>query len=152
MTATLPRVWIFFYGTFMHPSVLAEYGVTPTEVAPAKLSGFELYVRPRVNLTRADRSCVYGALAAVTHEDIAKLYSDIEERFGLRYFPEPVLAESLDGTLRPALCYITPHMSDSPADRDYINQLAGCVRAMNLPEWYAVYVESFGPEGVEKGD
>jgi hypothetical protein len=51
----------------------------------------------------------HGALVAITHEDIAKLYSNIEERFGLKYFPEPVLAEAPDGTLRPALCYITPH-------------------------------------------
>lgn len=130
----------------MHPSVLAEYGVTTTEVVPAKLSGFELYIRPRVNLVRTDRSYVYGTLVAVTHEDIPKLYSNIEERFGLKYFPEPVLAEALDGTLRPALCYITPHTSERPADRDYINQLAECVRAMGLPEWYALYVESFGPE------
>lgn len=152
MTATPSRAWVFFYGTFMEPGVLAEYGVLVTEVIPAKLSGFELDIRPRVNLVRADRSCVYGTLVAVTHEDLAKLYSEIEERFGLKYFPEAVIAEALDGTLRPALCYITPQMSEGLADQDYINQLALCVRAMGLPEWYALYVESFGHERGTKSD
>ena len=130
----------------MNPSVLAEHGVTPTEVVPARLSGFCLNIRPRVNLARTDRSSVYGALAAVTHDDLAKIYSNLEEVFGLKYLPEPVLAEALDGTLRPALCYIAPHMSEAPAEREYIKQLAECVRAMGHPDWYALHVESFGPE------
>jgi hypothetical protein len=146
LTATLTRVWVFFYGTFMNPDVLAEHGVIPTEVMAARLGGFELHVRPRANLTRPGRTFIYGALAAVTHDDLAKLYSNLEEVFGLKYLPEPVLAETLDGTLRPALCYITPHMSDAPAEREYIAQLAACVRAMGHPEWYAEYVESFYPE------
>jgi hypothetical protein len=136
----------------MHPDVLAEYGVTATEVVPARLSGFELYIRPRANLVRADRSSVYGTLVAVTHEDLTQLYSTLEERIGLKYLPEAVLAETLDGTFRPALCYITPQMSDGLADQDYINQLARCVRAMGLPQWYALYVESFGNERSAKSD
>jgi hypothetical protein len=146
-----PRVWVFFYGTFMSPGVLAEHGVVPAGVVPARLGGFDLTVRPRVNLTRLDRACVYGALAAVTHDELAKIYSNLEEAFGLKYLPEPVLAEALDGTLRAALCYIAPHMSDAPAEREYVDQLAECVRAMGLPEWYAVYVESFGPDRSEEG-
>lgn len=141
--ASQPTVWIFFYGTFMHPGVLAEYGVTPAGVVPAKLSGFELHVRPRVNLLRVERSCAYGTLAALTHAEIARIYSDLEDRFGIKYFPEPVIAEALDGTLRPALCYTAPQMREAPADRGYVEQLARCVRQMGLPEWYAAHVESF---------
>ena len=146
MTETLNRVRVFFYGTFMHPDVLAEFGVTAAEVVPARLDGFELYVRPRVNLVRAERSCVYGTLAAITREDIDRLYTQIEESFGLKYFPEPVLAEALDGARVPALCYIAPHMDDGPAQQGYIDQLAECVRTLGLPEWYAAHVESFGAE------
>jgi hypothetical protein len=153
LAARLTRVWVFFYGTFMNPGVLAEHGVIPAEVVPARLNGFELNVRPRVNLARTDSASVYGALAAVTHDDLARIYSNLEEVLGLEYLPEPVLAEALNGALRPALCYIAPHMSDAPAERDYINQLAECVRAMGHPEWYAAYVESFGPErGAEQID
>ena len=144
LSATPARVWVFFYGTFMHPDVLAEFGVTPTEVVPARLDGFELYVRPRVHIVRSDRSCVYGTLTALTHEEIARLYAHVEEHFGLKYFPEAVLAEALDGARRPALCYIAPHMNDGPAEQEYLDQLAECVRALGLPEWYAAHVESFG--------
>src|SRR5215208_3804188 len=103
----------------MNPGVLAAHGVIPAGVVPARLGGFTLTVRPRVNLTRLDRACVYGALAAVTHAELAKIYSNLEEVFGLKYLPEPVLAEALDGSLRAALCYIAPHMSDAPAEREY---------------------------------
>ena len=142
----MTHVWVFFYGTFMSPSVLIEQGVTPGRSVPAKLSGFELDIRPRGNLVRSDRSCAYGVITEVTHEDLDKLYSDLEERFGLKYVPEPVLAEALDGTFRPALCYIAPHMAHAPATSDYVGQLAEAVRAAGLPEWYAELVESFGPE------
>lgn len=142
----MTRVWVFFYGTFMSPGVLIEHGVTPGRTVPARLNGFELHIRPRGNLTRSDRWCAYGVITEVTHEDLARLYSDLEERFGLKYLPEPVLAEALDGTVRPALCYIAPHMDDAPATSDYVGQLAEAVRAAGLPEWYAELVESFGPE------
>ena len=140
------RVWVFFYGAFMSPSVLMEHGVTPGRIVAAKLNGFELCIRPRGNLARSERSCVYGVIAEVTHEDLARLYSDLEERFGLKYLPEPVLAEALDGAVRPALSYIAPHMDDGPAASEYVTQLAEAVRAAGLPEWYAELVESFGPE------
>ncbi|HEX8068789.1 MAG TPA: gamma-glutamylcyclotransferase family protein [Pyrinomonadaceae bacterium] len=147
MTDTPKRVWVFFYGTVMHRDVLeAEFGVTPAEVVPARVAGFELRVRARANLVRAERACVYGALAAITHDEIARLYASIEETFGLKYLPEPVLAETLDGAYRPALCYVVPHMEDAPAEPGYVKQLAGCVRALGLPEWYAAHVESFGAE------
>jgi gamma-glutamyl AIG2-like cyclotransferase len=142
----LPRVWVFFYGAFMSAHLLNEHGVTPASLLPARLNGFELCIRPRGNLVRADRSCVYGVLAAVTHDDLEKLYSHLEESFGLKYFYEPVLAEALDGTLTPALCYIAQDMGDRPAEPEYVAQLAACVREAGLPEWYAEFVESFGTE------
>ena len=85
---------------------------------------------------RSERSYVYGAMMEVTHEDLAKLYSDLEELFGLKYLPEPVLAEAFDGTFRPVLCYIAPHMDDAPATEEYVNELAKAVRAAGLPESY----------------
>lgn len=146
MSETQRRISVFFYGTFMSPRVLGEFGVVPAEVLPARLSGFELRVCPRVDVRPAERSSVYGALASITHEEAARLYTHLEESFGLKYLPEPVLAETLDGAYRPALCYTAPHMDDAPADQAYINQLADCVRELGLPEWYAAHVESFGPE------
>src|SRR5262249_50013432 len=126
MTVEIPYVHVFFYGTFLHPDVLMEHGVTPGEVIPAKVSGYELTIRPRVNLTRSDHSCVFGSVVTVTHADLANIYSYLEEHFGLKYLPEAVLAETLNGRFIPALCYIAPEMTTGPADPDYVIQLAEC--------------------------
>jgi hypothetical protein len=140
------RVWVFFYGTFMSPEVLAAHGIHVPGVVPARLNGFELTIRSRVNLRRADRSCVYGSLAALTHDELAGLYSKLEQNFKLKYLPEAVVAETLDEALRPALCYIAPQMDGKPPEPEYVRQLAGAVRALGLPEWYAEQVEKLGDE------
>ena len=142
---TEKRVRIFFYGTFMSRAVLAEHGIDVPTVMPAKLSGYQLTIRPRANLIKDDRSCSYGSIAALTHEQISTLYRNLDDQFGLKYLPEAVIAESLDGTFRPVLCYIAPEMDDSAPPREYVKQLASCVRELGLPEWYAAYVESFAP-------
>jgi len=140
------RVSVFFYGTFMNPGVLAEYGIIAGDLLPAKVAGFELYIRPRVNLVPCERASVYGAIALVTHKDLEKIYSELEKRFDLRYLPEAVLAETLSGTptVKAALCYITSQMTPDPAAPAYIKELAECVRALNFPESYALHIESFG--------
>lgn len=103
MKTALPTIWIFFYGTFMSRLILAEHNVAATEILSAKLNGFKLYIRPRVNLTRTDKTCFYGTLAAVTHQDIFRIYATLKKDFGLRCLPEAVLAETLDGAFKPAL-------------------------------------------------
>lgn len=130
----------------MSSDILAEQEVFSFEIAPARLAGFALTIRPRVNLRRDDRASVYGALVLLTHDDLAKIYLTLEEDFGLKYLPEPVLAEAESSTLRLALCYIAPEMNDAPPEREYVKQLAQCVRELNHPEWYAAHIESFGTE------
>ena len=73
MAMTEKRVQIFFYGTFMSRAVLAEYGIDVPTVVPAKLSRYQLTIRPRANLIKDDRSCSYGSIAAFTHEQISRL-------------------------------------------------------------------------------
>lgn len=141
MSTESKRVWVFFYGTFMNIEVLAEYGVIAGESLPAKVPGFELTIRPRVNLVASDRSCVYGGLVKVTHDDLARIYSGLTSAFGITYHPEAVLAETLHGAYIPALCYIAQKMEDAPPDGAYVRQLAACARKLGLPEWYALHIE-----------
>jgi hypothetical protein len=136
------RVRIFFYGTIMDPRVLREYGIV-SEVEPAKLNGYKLLIRPRVNLMEQQGSATFGSVALLTHSEISTIYNDIEQQFGLRYFPEAVFAELLNGTFRSALCYIAPPMQDADPADGYISQLVESIRAVGLPEWYAAYVETF---------
>jgi len=141
----MQQVWVFFYGITMNPVAMKDFGVTAAAVSPAKLAGFELTIRPRPNLVRCERTSVFGSLMLVTHEDLTTLYSGLEQHFGLKYLPVAVLATTLlDGALRPALCYVVPHMTDAPPNPEFVNQLAQCVRTMGLPDWYASHVESLG--------
>ena len=146
MESDSKRVRVFFYGTFMNPVVLDTWGVIAKDVTPARVADFEINIAPRVNLISKEGASVYGAIASVTHEDLRKIYSDLEQRFGLRYLPEAVLAETMSEprTTIPALCFIASKMTPGAADAQYVKELAACVRAMNLPESYALHIESFG--------
>ena len=142
MAAPRPAIWVFFYGTIMHPDVMKDLGVAVTDVRPAKLAGFDLVIRPRPNLTRSDRGVVFGSLTAVTHDDLTTIYSGLDKSFGIKYFPEAVIATARDGFVLPALCYIVPQLPDSAPDPAFVKQLAQVVRSMGHPEWYAAHVES----------
>lgn len=151
MSLEAKKVDVFFYGTFMNRDVLSDLGVMVEKVIPAKLGGFELSIRPRANLARSEQASVYGGLTATTHSDLERLYTSLRKSYGVNYLPEPVLAETLDGQLRPALCYIAPEMREAPASRELVEHLASCVRNLGLPEWYAQHVESFAPKPTERG-
>jgi hypothetical protein len=64
---------------------------------------------------------------------------------GETYLPQAVLAESLNGKWRPALCYIAPAMEPRPAARDYVDRIVGPAREYGFPAWYIDRLESFRP-------
>ena len=129
----MEHVWVFFYGTFMSAKILREYGIGCEVTIPDKLNGYELSIRPRVNL-KENESCVsYGELAHISLQDISRLYSDIN---GITYYPYPVIADLADGSLKPALCYRSFDTQDSLADPDYVNELARCATELEAPDAY----------------
>jgi len=136
------RVWIFFYGAFMDPAVLQANGVKVTVVVPALVRGRRLEIRPRANLVADDQAVAFGSLAELIHQEIDSLYRMLDEKFGLKYFPEAVMAETLEGTLRPALCFVASELDGSRPTHEYIQQMLAAIKAVGLPEWYASYVKS----------
>ena len=139
----MENVWIFFYGTFMSARILREYGIKCAATIPAKLHGYELSVRPRVNLRNDDTAVSYGGLAHISHLEIEQLYRDLNDRFGITYYPYPVFAELAGGSSKPALCYLAFAIEDSPADTSYVSELARCARELEAPESYIDYIKSF---------
>jgi hypothetical protein len=131
----------------MDTAVLAEYGVAAAGAAAASVGGYDLVIGPRVNLVRSPWGRAYGAVVAVTHDDLAGLYTGLEQQYGIRYVPEAVLAQTRDGQHAAAQCYIAHEMEPGEPDAAYVRQLAGCIRALGLPEWYAAHVESFARHG-----
>ena len=65
---------------------------------------------------------------------------------GLKYLAQAMLAETLDETptIEAVLCYIASLMTPGLAAPEYVKELADCIRSLNLPESYALHIESFG--------
>src|SRR5262245_29355924 len=140
-----PKVWVFFYGSYMNFAVLREVGLEPGQWEAARLDGFDICIRPRANLIRSDRNCVYGIVATATHAELARLYAHAREVLGEVYLPEAVLVQTRAGLWRPALCYLCPEMAPRPADHAYVERIVAPARAFGFPDWYIARLESFRP-------
>ena len=139
-----PRVWVFFYGSYMNFDVLAEAQYKPERWEAASLAGFDIVIGPRANLVRAERGVAWGINATATHAELDRLYTaHAKVLLGDTYLPEAVLTCSADGTLRPAMTYICPHMEPRPADKAYVERIARPARRLGFPEWYVAKIESF---------
>jgi len=138
---TAPKVWVFWYGSYMNFSVLREVNLEPEAFEVARLSGFDIQIAPRANLVRSDRDCVYGIVATATHEELARLYAHAEKVLGERYLPE---VETRDGKWQPAMTYICPSMEPRPPDREYVERIVEAARQLGFPGWYMARLESFG--------
>jgi cation transport regulator ChaC len=137
------RVWVFFYGSYMNVEVLREVNIVPGEWERARLTGFDIVIRPRANLEPSERHCVYGIVATATHQELARLYAHARDVLGETYLPHAVLTETLDGKLRPALCYIAPRMEPRPAAQDYLGRIIEPAKAFGFPGWYVERLERF---------
>ncbi len=142
---TEPKVWTFFYGSYINLKVLKEVNLVPERWEVARLHGFDIRIQPRANLVRSEQHCVYGIIATTTHAELTRLYAHAKEVLGEVYLPEAVLVEMLDGKWQPALCYISPSMEPRPAANDYIDRIVGPAREYGFPDWYIQRLESFRP-------
>jgi hypothetical protein len=131
-----PKVWTFFYGSYINFDVLKEVELVPSEWEVVLLHGYDIKIEPRANLERSDADTVYGIVATTTHRQLDDLYVHAKEVLGETYLPEAVLTETLDRTWRPALCYICPDMEPRPADPDYVARILGPARQYGFPSWY----------------
>jgi hypothetical protein len=138
-----PKVWTFFYGSYMNFDVLKEVNYAPEQWQVAKLSGFDIVIQPRANLIRSDQHCVYGIVATATHQELSRLYAHAKDILGETYLPEAVLVETSDGKWKPALCYICPAMEPRPAATDYVDRIVKPARQFGFPAWYINRLESF---------
>jgi cation transport regulator ChaC len=138
-----PHVWVFFYGSTMNVNVLKALGVEPVAWETARLGGFEVSVRPRVNVARSNSGTVYGVVVSVTHDELTRLYTHLRDEFGQVYAAEAVLVETADGKWRPALCYVCPTMEPRAADPRHVEDIAAAVRSLHFPAWYVQKIEAF---------
>lgn len=141
----VPKVWVFFYGSYMNRSVLGEVGLVPEEVDVARVAGWDIQIKPRANLVRAETASVHGILTRATHDELERLYTHAREKLGEVYLPEAVLCETRRGTWRPALCYICPDMVPHPAEAAYVDRIVDAACEHGLPAGYVTRLEAFRP-------
>ena len=99
---TVRRVDAFFYGLFMDTDALRQIGIEPRNPRLAYVKDFALRIGQRATLVPSIGARSYGMLIAITHAELHQLYGAP----GLEHYrQEAVLAQSLDGTTFPALCY-----------------------------------------------
>lgn len=138
-----PKVWVFFYGSYINLDVLREVQLVPEQWEVARLHGFDIRIQPRANLIPSEEHAVYGVVATATHPELTRLYAHARDVLGEIYLPQAVLVQNLDGVWRPALCYICPEMAARPADKAYIERITGPARRLGFPESYIRRLESF---------
>src|SRR4030095_14102803 len=96
-----PKVWVFFYGSYMNFDVLKDANLLPEQWEVARLSGYDIMIQPRANLIRSDRACVYGILATATHAELDRLYDHAQNVLGETYLPATALAATVECTWGP---------------------------------------------------
>jgi hypothetical protein len=127
----------------MNLSVLETVDVTPRHHEVACLRGYDILIRPLANLVRSDADCVFGIVATTTHDDLGRLYNHARNVLGAVYLPEAVVAETADGTLKPALCYVAPTLEAKRAAASYVDRIIEPAREYGFPDWYLQKLESF---------
>jgi hypothetical protein len=142
---TEPKVWVFFYGSFINLDVLRGAGLVPDRAEVARLSGFDIVIRPLANLVQSDQQSVYGILVTATHAELGRLYDLARDKMGGTYLPQAVLVETA-GAWRPAICYIAPNMEPGAPSNDYIDRIVMPARQHGFPAWYLARLETFRPQ------
>jgi hypothetical protein len=138
-----PKVWVFFYGSYMNFDVLREVEIMPDESTVARLDGFDIRIEPRANLVRSDQHCVYGIASTATHAEFGRLYAHAQNVLGELYLPEAVPVQTVGGLWRPAPCYICPAMVSRPPENAYVERVLKPAREFGFPPWYVERLESF---------
>jgi hypothetical protein len=128
------RIDGFFYGLFMDGDVLKGQSVTALNPRKAYVDDFELCIGRRSTLVPNEGARSYGVVYALTHEDLDRLYSSP----GLReYYPEAVIATTLESQSLPALCY---NLREKPgrheANPEYAEKLRAVLATFSFPSDY----------------
>lgn len=133
------KIHIFFYGLFMDEDLLHSKGVTPTNLRPALLTGFQLRIGNRATLVPAKSSQVFGLVASLTHGELERLYSEPSVQ---DYKPEAVLVQLSNADVLPALCFNLPELpSTAERNAEYASKLRALAGRLNFPEEYIASIQ-----------
>lgn len=133
------KIDVFFYGLFMDEDLLRSRGVTPTNLRPGSVSGFQLRIGNRATLVPAQSDRVFGLVASLSHADLERLYSEPSVS---AYRPEAVLAALSTGEVLAALCFNLPEPpSAGERNVDYASKLRSLAERLNFPADYVASIQ-----------
>ena len=129
---------VFFYGLFMDADALRANGYHPIDVRQACVAGMALQIGRRATLVPDPAKCVHGFVIGLSHAEVDRLYA---EPSVAAYRPEAVMAQLVDRSCIPALCFNLPP-SDEPlvANPEYAEKLRAVVKRLGLPADYATSI------------
>jgi hypothetical protein len=128
------RIDVFFYGLFMDAEALRANGFHPVNSRQAFVAGMALQIGRRATLTPDPSGCVHGFVIGLSHQEVERLYA---EPSVAAYRPEAVMAQLVDRSSVPALCFNLPP-SDAPveANPEYAEKLRVVASRLGLPADY----------------
>lgn len=123
----------------MDPDVLVANDIEPVNPRRAFVEGYALRIGQRATLVPSPGARAYGVAYALTQDELDNLYSGP----GLdQYWPESVLAESMEGVSFPALSYILSRPpGPEEADAVYAKRLREVLDKLGFPPEYVAAVE-----------
>jgi hypothetical protein len=129
---------VFFYGLFMDADALRANGFDPIDARQACVAGMALQIGRRATLVPDPAKCVHGFVIGLSHKEVDRLYA---EPSVAAYRPEAVMAQLVDRSCVPALCFNLPP-SDEPAaaNPEYAEKLRAVVSRLGLPADYATSI------------
>jgi hypothetical protein len=129
---------VFFYGLFMDAEALRANGLHPDNARQACVPGMALRIGRRATLVPDPNCCVYGFVTGLSHKEVDRLYA---EPSVAEYRPEAVIAQLVDRSCIPALCFnLPPSDETAEANPEYAEKLRVVARRLGLPADYTASI------------
>jgi hypothetical protein len=126
---------VFFYGLFMDAELLRANGLHPNNGRQACVSGMALRIGRRATLVPDPARSVHGFVFGLSHDEVERLYAEPSVS---AYRPEAVIAQLVDGSYIPALCFnLPPSDETAEANPEYAEKLRMVAGRLGLPAEYA---------------
>jgi Gamma-glutamyl cyclotransferase, AIG2-like len=130
---------VFFYGLFMDAEALRAKGFHSIDSRQAKVSGMALRIGRRATLIPDPAKCVHGFAIGLSHEEVDRLYA---EPSVAAYRPEAVIAQLVDGSCIPALCFnLPPSDETAEVNPEYAKKLRVVADRLGLPADYIASIQ-----------
>lgn len=129
---------VFFYGLFMDAEALRAGGFHPVNARQACVAGMTLQIGRRATLIPDPAGCVHGFVIGLSHAEVDRLYA---EPSVAAYRPEAVIAQLVDRSMVPALCFNLPPSDEKvEANPEYAEKLRAVANRLGLPAAYATSI------------